>query len=520
MLGLSLAGGIGMFVFARPSAAPRARADALIVGAVVACTAAWATWLAWPSLLPLGSGPDLTHHLLLIGYIEKTWRLVHDLTLERFLGEMTQYTPGAHVLAAVTGAWMGTDGLHALHPLQSATLAMKAGFLTAIALRALPPHVPRVLAVVAVVLLVGSPRYFVGEFTEYGFLAQAIAEVFVIAMWWTLVVWDAQPDRRLVAAFGVLAVATFLTWPVYTGAPVLACVVFVALQTKLPLERRVRHLVLAVAPLALVGGSYLVGRLGWLQLAGTGGAAPTPSLANLGLWLVGLGIPGVVILAARRSCRATKIFAVAIALEGLTFFALAHRSHAPQPYMALKMVYLFVWPLALAGMVTVATVWSRVSEAALRTPAQALGFNAGSLAPLALVTAMLTAVALPLWRQPSRLHPRQPAVSEPLLAAAVWARTRLPASCIEYLTGDEETAYWIHLAVLGNPRISSRTGDNATYRLDDALVRWLTPGGLPYAIVDLTSVPSDVRDELDIVRTFGTAAVAKRRTAASCGEQP
>src|SRR5882724_3483846 len=37
----------------------------------------WPLWIAWPALLPVGGGPDLTHHLLLIDYIERHWRLVH-----------------------------------------------------------------------------------------------------------------------------------------------------------------------------------------------------------------------------------------------------------------------------------------------------------------------------------------------------------------------------------------------------------------------------------------------------------
>jgi hypothetical protein len=47
-------------------------------------------------------------------------------------------------------------------------------------------------------------------------------------------------------------------------------------------------------------------------------------------------------------------------------------------------------------------------------------------------------------------------------------------------------------------------------------VRWLTPGGLPYAIADLPSLPRDVRQELDIIQQFDSAAVAKRRGPSSC----
>src|SRR5204862_3988349 len=36
--------------------------------AIVVITFGWLLWIARPSFFPLGSGPDLTHHLLLIHY--------------------------------------------------------------------------------------------------------------------------------------------------------------------------------------------------------------------------------------------------------------------------------------------------------------------------------------------------------------------------------------------------------------------------------------------------------------------
>jgi hypothetical protein len=133
-----------------------------------------------------------------------------------------------------------------------------------------------------------------------------------------------------------------------------------------------------------------------------------------------------------------------------------------------------------------------------------------------LVAIVLVAIARPLWVSPRRLHPRPPAVSLPLYEAGMWARTSLNPACIDYLVGDDETAYWLHLAVLGNSRMSSRTGDNSTYEPKEAIVRWLTPGGLPFAIADLPALPRTVRDELEIARQFGTAAVVRRRGPASC----
>lgn len=519
MLVMAMVAAAGTFAVWRRSTVPSPLADVLTVSIVFTGLGGWTLWLARPSLLPLSSGPDLTHHLLLIGHIERHWRLVHDLTLERFLGEMTQYTPGAHVLTALAGAWVGEDGLHALHAVQAAALALKAALLTAVAVRSLPARAPRVLAAVPVTLLLATPRYFLGGFMEYGFLAQTIAELFVIGMWWTLVAWDHTPDGRLSAAFGLASAATFLTWPVYVGAPVLTLIVLLALRTELSWMRRAQHLALALAPLVLVGGGYLVGRLGWLQLAGTGGTAPTPSLTNIGPELLAVGLPGLLLAATHRTGRATMVFAAAAALEAAAFLLLARRSHATQPYMALKMVYLLVWPLALCGAFTLFAIWTRVAPM-FTSARQEMRFSPASALATLFVLVLAGASAIPLWRQPRLLHPRPPAISEPLNEAGQWARVNLPVACIEYLTSDEETAYWLHLAVLGNPRMSDRTGDNDTYRLEKTLIRWLSPGGLPYAIVDLNAVPAGVRNDLDVVRTFGTAAVARRGNAATCPAQP
>jgi hypothetical protein len=109
-------------------------------------------------------------------------------------------------------------------------------------------------------------------------------------------------------------------------------------------------------------------------------------------------------------------------------------------------------------------------------------------------------------------------VSDPVYSAAVWARTHVPPGCVDYLVGHADTAYWIHLAVLGNPRISARSARDDTYEPKDAIIRWLTPGGLPYAIADLSALPRDVRQDLDIVATFGTAAVVRRRGPSTCAD--
>lgn len=511
---LCLVASVGLAGAACRGARP-AGSDLAMLAGVVMCAFAWLLWLAWPMLLPLSTGPDLTHHLMLVRHIEEHWRLVHDPALERFLGEMAQYTPGSHILAALGGALSGTDGLRALHPVQAAAMALKCGFLFLIGVRLLPPRAPHALALAGVALLLAAPRYALGALTEYGFLAQVVAELFVVAMWWAAVAWDAAPDTRVGLLFGITGGAAFLTWPVYTGPPAIAFLLVIALRSDLSAGARVRHLVAAYAPFGAVALVYLVGRLGWLQMAGTGGAAPWPSVAAYSWPLVTLAGVGWLLALLRRRGRSTAIFTVAVLAQAGAFYLLASRSGASQPYMALKMFYLLLWVMAACAVFTLGEAW--------RFAASHLGPVRRQLHPaaaVAVVLVILVPAAQPLAQAPARLHPLPPAVSVPLYDAGRWARANLPVGCIEYLVGDDETSYWLHLAVLGNPRMSDRTGDNATYEPDDAVLRWLTPNGLPYGIADLTALPRDVREELDVVRSFGTAAVVRRRGPSTCADAP
>ncbi|HNV02524.1 MAG TPA: hypothetical protein PLE61_10990 [Vicinamibacterales bacterium] len=495
----------------------RAKPDGvgLMLGAAAgALLLAWLLWLSAPSLLPLGTGPDLTHHLMLVRHIETHWRLVHDPALEQSLGEMAHYTPGSHILVALAGAWSGTDGLRAMHGVQAWTVALKAVFLVAVCLRLLPPRAPRLLAALGPVLLLESPRYFLGGFTEFGFLAQVVAELPAVAMWWALVAWaDSRADLAL-GVFGAAGAAAFLAWPVYVGPPALAAGVLIASRGRRPFARRVRDLAVAFAPLALVAAAFAIGRLGWLRLAGTGGLAPWPSIAAYGRPLVVLSAAGLLVAAARERGRATVGFALAVLIQAAALCLVARRAGAPQPYMALKMGYLLLWPMAACAVAAAGEAWAWLDRTVRVSRAW------GNAAAVLVAASALALAARPLLARPRLLHPRPPAVSLPLYEAGRWARARLPASCVEYLVGDDETAYWLHLAVLGNPRASARSADNSTYEPADAIVRWLTPNGLPYALVDLPALPRDVRSELDVMQSFGTAAIARRRGPSACAAAP
>ncbi len=139
--------------------------------------------MSWPSLVPPGRGPDLTHHLLLVDYIQQHGHLVHDRSLDGAMGEMAHYTPASHLLAVIAGAVFGVDGLRAFFPLVVVCAALTAGFVFLIARRM---ALPLPYAIAAVALLFLPAQYFFGAFTHDGFPAQTVSTLFAVAVWWAI----------------------------------------------------------------------------------------------------------------------------------------------------------------------------------------------------------------------------------------------------------------------------------------------------------------------------------------------
>ena len=223
-------------------------------------------------------------------------------------------------------------------------------------------------------------------------------------------------------------------------------------------------------------------------------------------------VPAYVQTAILRSCLALLLGAIALQAEALAM--LAHSRGSAAPYLALKMVYLAIYPLAVAGAVGVAALWCVVIR---RAGALA---NAVSIArQTALVWALVALFGIVVVRSVAAV-PRPPStISEPLLQAGRWARAHIDPGCVDYLVADGYSAYWLHLAVLGNARSAPRSIDNDTYEPRQAVIRWIEPGGLPYAIVDeFSALPKDIRDGVDMVARFDPAAVVKRRGAATCAQ--
>ncbi len=471
-------------------------------------TFAWFLWLARPDFLPTGSGPDLAHHLSLLEYIQRHWRLVHDVALSEYLGEMVDYTPGSHLLAVLAGAWVRSDALHAVYPTVAATVALKAGLIFLIALRLLARDVPRVAgATLAVILLFLARVHFVGSFTEQSYLAQVVSELFAVAMWWALLVWDEHPSPGPMAFFALWGVAAFLSWPVWIGPLLVVLAALALLHGELPLVKRLQQLAIPAIPIALVAAIHGSRHVGGFRMAGTGGFAIWPTPGLLGWWFIGLAAAGLLYCVAARRARTLTLLFAATAVQAAALFGTAHSSGAAAPYLSLKMFYLAVYPLMVGAALMIASGMHAVSRT-LRLPERR-----ASLLAWVLAGAVAIAVARPLVAAP---RPR-PIVSQPALEAAEWALARMPPACIDYLVVDGYTAYWLHLAVFGQPRASGRAMDDDTFDAKKGIVRWILPNGLPLAVADdFDALPRDIRTNVDVLARFGPAAVVKRRGPSAC----
>lgn len=482
----------------------------------------WLLWLAWPSLLPLGGGADLTHHLQLVDYLDRHWRLAHDPAIEAFLGEMMHYTPGAHLLASLAGRWVGSDGFHAVYPLVALAVSLKVGFVFFIARRTIGNAL---FGILAAVLLFFPIAFFVGSFTRFSYIAQVVSELFAVAMWWAVVAWDERPSTRAAFVFALSGVAAFLTWPVFVGPPLLVFALIVWFRRDASTGSRLTTTVAAMLPLAVVAAVHAAGQLGWAKIVRTDANMTPPAWGDLSWPFLALAAIGIVVaLTIAPRGRTTAMLIAACAAQAAALYVLAKTNNALVPYMAIKMGYLAIYPLAVAAALAVEVAWqaamSRLPSVA--GPAEAGHYNAGPAkarrygAGRVLAWASLAVVCFIVGRQTLGAPIQKPTVSEPLYQAGRWARDHADAVCVDYIVPDNHTAYWLHLAVVGNKRMSARSADDNTFVAREAILRWIKPEGLPYAVADLGTIPKDVLAETDEAARFGTAVVIKRRGRSVC----
>jgi hypothetical protein len=180
---------------------------------------------------------------------------------------------------------------------------------------------------------------------------------------------------------------------------------------------------------------------------------------------------------------------VGLVLQAAALWLVARRGGATTPYMAIKMMYLAVYPMVAAAILAVTSL-ARTGRA---------------MAIPAIVLAALSVSAAWGLKAPS------PVVSRDLWAVGSWARENLPPACIDYLVGNEYTAYWLHLAVLGNPRADARSSDDNTYLTQPSFSRWLVnDGGVPYAIARPSILPAEIRERTRVLHREGDAWVIAR----------
>jgi hypothetical protein len=503
ILPLSLVAGGAVFLWLRRRASSDRTAFAAFI-LVVFGTFAWLMWRARPDFLPTGTGSDLAHHLSLLVYIEQHWRLVHDAAVGVYLGEMIDYTPGAHLLVALAGAWFRRDALHMVHAVVALTVALKSGVVLLIARRLMPDDVPPLpFSIIAALLLWLPYMFFVGSFMEQSFLSQVVSELFAVAMWWAFVVWDERPSADSMALFALFGAAAFLTWPIWIGPLVLALAAIALVRREISMTRRLRHLAIALIPIAIVSAMYALARQSYgFRMVNAVGFAIWPTAQVLGWPFIALAAGGWIWSTSDRRARSAAVLFAAIALQGAALIVTGRSGGATAPYLSLKMSYLAIYPLAVAASVMLAHVW----RAALR-PVAALHHAWIPVIVLALGVGRSLVYAPPVKR----------VVTQPVFLAGVWARTQVPPACVDYLVADGYTGYWLHLAVFGNPRATGRALDDDTFEPKKAIVRWILPNGLPFAIADhFDALPRDIRTNVDVLARFGPAAVVQRRGPSVC----
>jgi hypothetical protein len=349
-------------------------------------------------------------------------------------------------------------------------------------------------AISAVVLLHLPADYFAGAFMHDSFLAQTVSTLFAVAMWWALVNWDDHPTTFNASIVAVLLAAVFLSWPIWLG-PLLLLFFALVLRADLSARDRQNAIAVVLVPFLAIALLHSWDRWGWMVIVRTSGAVLHPSLASLGWLLPVLALIGALSALTDQRTRISAALLLLIGVQMVTLFVIAKAQGADTPYMAFKMVYLAIYPMAMLAAVGLARLAgaSRASEP--------VGW---------LIAAMLLIGAA----RPALTAPRSvPVVRDDLYAAGKWMRANVGSSCADNLVADAETAYWLHLAVLGNPRASERMKEVDRYDPRTAIGPWITSEGRSYAIADLRLLPDEVRSRVQMAAEFGWAAVIMRMDA-------
>jgi len=468
--------------------------------------------LAGRFLLPLSISGDVVHHLSLIDFIQHRHSLVHDRSLSIYLGELVYYTPGSHILAAMIAAWLGTTSVRVLHFLLALLVGIKGGIIYNIVLRLLPSrrHNPAV-AVAAAALLLMAPGYFLKSFTAWYFYPQVVSETFAVAMCWALIRFDERPSAGVLAFFAVCGSAVWLTWPLWVAGPAGALAGLLLIRRDILFRQKLRWLAFGLAPIALVGMSYAPGHVKAAPgVMAAHGSALHPSFGNYGWPLLALMLVGTA--AALHNRRTLPIFLVAGTTVAQTAVLwLSAMMRVTSYYYAYKIFYFLLYPIVLFAALGLDALLRLIEQWRPAT-------RWAALAMLLPVGAVTIAIQRGL---PSHVFS---ALTEPVYQGGLWTKAHLPNGCVDYMVDHWVTAYWLHVAILGNARATPRTeaiihNFPAHYALAE---RWTHRTGLPYVIVsDLREIPPKIRSSFRILYESRPAAVVERQSESTCkGEVP
>lgn len=485
-----------------------------LIGFIVVITGlfTYILWLSRPSFLPITQSGDIVHHISLIDFIRQRQSLVHDPSLGKYLVEMTVYPPGSHILAALVTDWLGTTTVRVLHPLLALLVAIKAGIIYNLILRLIPPsRRNQSIAVAGVILLLLPYDYFLRSFTAWYFFAMVTAETFVVAMLWALVILDAELSSEVLAFFTLSGIAVLLTWPGWLPIPLASLTILLFIRRDISFTDRARWVSWATIPIFAIAVFYMLGRTGPTDgLITNEGSVVQPSIQIFGWQLLVLAMIGVAISIWSQRALPILLFSGALAAQTVVLWILA-KNHMSSYYIVYKMFHLSLYPIVLFVAIALDTVWHFLWQ--MWPSAWKAHWQRSAVILPALVFMLILRRDLPVYQ----FSP----FSEPLFEVGLWTKQHLPNGCVDYLVDNWVTAYWLHINMLGNPRVSQRTGAIANVTdfnaRRDSQARWNNPGGLPYVIVgDLDTVPPGIRSNWRILYEAPPSAVAKRSDRSTC----
>lgn len=476
------------------------RADGWFVF-VVAASFVYGMWIASPAFLPVTNGPDVVHHLQLVRLIETTRHLPHDAALSPYLLEMMGYTPGAHILAAAAAGLLSADPLELVYPIAALFAAIKAGTIYALARRIVGPPQGALGALAAPVLAFSASVYMFGAFVQFFFFAQVVSEAFALGMLLALVRWRQLEEDRDLVAIAACAVGVVLTWPVWIAPAGITAAIGILTA---PSVRRSRWAVLlaTLAPAGSFAALHEATHRGAAAIVGSSGAVTAPSVGAFGAAFLALAGIGSVLAVRERAARLVVVFGAATLAVAGVLAALAARVGSTSLYMPFKMMFLLVPPAAVLGAFALARLTAMLPLTGARARV------------LARAVPVIAAIVVTGHRLPARRA--HGSLSLPAREVGVWARGHVPPACIDYFSRYWLTGYWLHLDVLGNPRLSDRMRVE-TFDFPDVAAKWIQGRGLPYAIVeDMSAIPHEIRPEMETLHQNGSFVLVRNRRPSAC----